>query len=412
LAGTILSQVFAARSGWRTIASINLIGDARNEHSCVHPAIRACAESTSRHIARMRAGGLAQSAAANLRPDVAQELSCKEATGAAPILSPVRVGQSSYGIIIPVFNEAASLPQLWREISQTISSLSGKWELIFVNDGSRDDSAATLDRIAQQDPRVKVIHLRRNFGQTAALMAGLDATSSDIILALDADLQNDPSDIPVLLGKIGEGYDVVSGWRKDRQDSLVSRVLISRIANKLISWMSGIHLHDHGCTLKAYRRELIKGVRLYGEMHRFIPIYAFWQGARICEIPVNHRPRIHGRSNYGLERIIKVVLDLVVVKFLHEYSLKPMYIFGGFGLISFGIGFLAGLVALYYKVTGQIDFIQTPLPLLFVMCSITGAVCALLGLLAELVIRTYYESQDKRTYAILRKTGFDASNAT
>lgn len=360
----------------------------------------------------MRTDGRAHSATAQVHSDMRQSLGSEATIGTCAVLDPDRSREATYGVIVPVYNEGASLPQLWREISQTISSRPGTWELIFVNDGSRDDSAATLDRIAQEDPRVKVIHLRRNFGQTAAMMAGLDATSADTILALDADLQNDPADIPLLVGKLAEGYDVVCGWRKDRRDSLLSRVLISRIANKVISKMSGIHLHDHGCTLKAYRRELIQGVRLYGEMHRFIPIYAFWQGARICEIPVNHRPRIHGRSNYGLERIIKVVLDLIVVKFLHEYSIKPMYIFGGFGFISFGIGLLAALLAVYYKVTGQKSFIETPLPLLFVMCCVTGVMCALLGLLAELVIRTYYESQDKRTYAILRKTGFDSVDMT
>ncbi|MEO5721186.1 MAG: glycosyltransferase family 2 protein [Chthoniobacterales bacterium] len=309
------------------------------------------------------------------------------------------------GIIIPVFNEAGSLDQLWREILQGISSLDVLCEIIFVNDGSHDASGEVLDTIAANDPRVQVIHFRRNFGQTAALMAGIDASSAEVVLALDADLQNDPADIPLLLSKIDEGYDVVCGWRARRQDAFFSRVLISKFANKIISWISGIYLHDYGCTLKAYRRELLEGVRLYGEMHRFVPVYAFWQGARICEVPVNHRPRIHGKSNYGLERIVKVILDLVVVKFLHEYSLKPMYVFGGFALVNIALGFMAGALALYFKLTGEKSFIETPLPLLFVMGCVTGVMCALLGLLAELIIRTYYESQGKRTYAVSRRSG-------
>ena len=317
----------------------------------------------------------------------------------------IPASSAKYGIIIPVFNEAASLDQLWQEILQSMSSLSVPFEVIFVNDGSTDGSAQKLDAIAQSDRRIRVIHLRRNFGQTAALMAGIDSASAEVVLALDADLQNDPADIPLLLSKLEEGYDVVCGWRNDRQDAFLSRVLISRMANKIISWISGIHLHDYGCTLKAYRRNLLEGVRLYGEMHRFVPIYSFWQGARICEIRVNHRPRIHGKSNYGLERVIKVILDLIVVKFLHEYSLKPMYLFGGFALVNIALGFAAGGLAVYYKVTGAKSFIETPLPLLFVMGCITGIMCALLGLLAELIIRTYYESQGKRTYAVLRVTG-------
>ena len=313
--------------------------------------------------------------------------------------------QPTCGIIVPVFNEEGSLDQLWREILQAISSLDIPCEVIFVNDGSRDASARILDALAETDPRVKVIHFRRNFGQTAALMAGIDAASAEILVALDADLQNDPADIPLLLAKIDEGFDVVCGWRAKRKDALFSRVLMSRVANKIISWISGVGLHDYGCTLKAYRRELLEGVRLYGEMHRFVPIYAFWQGARICELQVNHRPRVHGYSKYGLERIIKVILDLIVVKFLHEYSLKPMYVFGSFALINIALGFMAGALALYFKVTGQKSFIETPLPLLFVMGCITGVMCALLGLLAELIIRTYYESQGKRTYAVLRRSG-------
>jgi glycosyltransferase involved in cell wall biosynthesis len=217
---------------------------------------------------------------------------------------------------------------------------------------------------------------------------------------MDGDLQNDPRDVRRLIDKLDEGYEVVSGWRKDRQDSSLKRNLPSRVANKLISWISGVHLHDYGCSLKAYHRDVIKGVKLYGEMHRFIPIYASWRGARVAEIPVIHHPRIHGVSKYGLERVVKVVLDLLVVKFLAKYSTKPIYVFGGFGVTNFVISFLAGLYAVYLKVFDSTSFILTPLPLLCVMTFITGIMSILMGLLAELVMRTYYESQDKPVYLV------------
>ncbi len=232
------------------------------------------------------------------------------------------------------------------------------------------------------------------------MMAGIDFASGEIIIGLDGDLQNDPADIPKLLAKLAEGYDVVSGWRLNRKDAALRRNLPSRIANWLISWMSGVHLHDYGCTLKAYRKEVVKGVRLYGEMHRFIPIYASWQGGKVAEVAVNHFPRIHGSSKYGLERIVKVILDLMVVKFLASYANKPIYVFGGFGLASIAFSFLSGLLALYLKFFEHVSFISTPLPLLVALAFITGVMSILMGLIAEIIMRTYYESQGKQVYLV------------
>ncbi len=303
-------------------------------------------------------------------------------------------------VTIPVFNERDNLRPLYEQITTVLRQLERPWEIIFVDDGSADGSGAILDELAAHDPAVKVIHFRRNFGQTAAMMAGVDFASGEIIIPLDGDLQNDPNDIPRLLAKLDEGYDVCSGWRKARQDAAIRRNLPSRLANRLISVISGVHLHDYGCSLKAYRKDVIKGVRLYGEMHRFIPIFATWQGAKVAEIPVTHHPRIHGESKYGLERILKVVLDLIVVKFLHRYAMKPMHIFGGFGLLSLFISVLAGSIAIFWRLAGTAYLIQTPLPLLSVMSFITGVMCILMGLLAELITRTYYESQGKMVYLV------------
>src|SRR5688572_6199806 len=272
-------------------------------------------------------------------------------------------------------------------------------EFIFVDDGSTDGTYDRLAKIARRDERVQIVRFRRNFGQTAALSAGIDHAKGDIIVPIDGDLQNDPNDIPRLLAKLDEGFDVVSGWRIKRRDPLHKR-LPSMIANKLISWISGVRLHDYGCSLKAYRRRVLANVRLYGEMHRFVPIYASWQGARVTELPVNHYPRTRGKSNYGIERTLKVVLDLIVVKFLASYATKPIYVFGGFGLLSLFASVLAFLWALFYKLTGQKDFVETPLPLVVVMLLLVGCLSILLGLVAELTIRTYYESQGKRTYTL------------
>ena len=281
------------------------------------------------------------------------------------------------------------------------------WEVIFINDGSSDGSWQILDQLAEGHRQVKIIHFKRNFGQTAALMAGIDFARGDVLIPMDGDLQNDPADIPRFLSKLDEGYDVCSGWRQDRQDSNLKRKIPSRIANFLISRISGVYLHDYGCSLKAYRKEVIKGVKLYGEMHRFIPIYASWQGARVTEIPVTHHARLHGTSKYGLERTVKVILDLIVVKFLAQYAQKPIYVFGSVGLASFLIALVAASASLYYKFFGNKSFISTPLPLLFVLTSITGVMCILMGLLAEIIIRTYYESQNKPVYLIAEKRNLE-----
>lgn len=303
-------------------------------------------------------------------------------------------------VTIPVYNERDNLRPLYDQITAVLRQLQRPWEIIFVDDGSTDGSRERLDELAAQDPAVKVIHFRRNFGQTAAMMAGVDFASGEIIIPMDGDLQNDPNDIPRLLAKLDEGYDVCSGWRKTRQDAAIRRNLPSRLANRLISVISGVHLHDYGCSLKAYRKDVIKTVRLYGEMHRFIPIFASWQGAKVTEIPVTHHARIHGESKYGINRVLKVVLDLIVVKFLHSYAMKPMHIFGGFGLMSLTISVLAGTLAVYWRLMGTAYLIQTPLPLLSVMTFITGVMCILMGLLAELTTRTYYESQGKLVYLV------------
>ena len=303
-------------------------------------------------------------------------------------------------VIVPIYNEADNILPLYEKIIGIAPALEGDLEIILVNDGSLDGSRTILDELAARDRRVKVIHFRRNFGQTTAIMAGIDYSSGDVLIPMDGDLQNDPRDIPKLLAKLKEGYQVCSGWREDRKDHPLKRNLPSRIANWLISTISGVRLHDYGCSLKAYRREVIKGVKLYGEMHRFIPIYATWQGARVTEIPVSHHPRIHGKSKYGLERTLKVILDLIVVKFLAQYAQKPIYVFGSFGLFSLFAAFLAAAAALYYKFFGDKSFIETPLPLIFVMAGITGIMCILMGLLAEIIMRTYYESQGKPVYLI------------
>ena len=309
-------------------------------------------------------------------------------------------------LIVPVFNEEESVDALHAEISSVLESWDRPWELIFINDGSRDRTGARLTALAESDPRVVVVDLRRNFGQTAAMSAGIDHARGEIVIPLDGDLQNDPADIPALVAKLEEGYDVVSGWRKNRQDAALTRTFPSRCANWLISRISGVSLHDYGCSLKAYRRDVIEGVRLYGEMHRFIPVYAHMQGGKITEQVVNHRARRFGTSKYGLNRIFKVVLDLMLVKFLASYSAKPMYVFGGFGLTCLTFSLLPVGLALFFKLTAveawQKDFVETPLPVIAAVSILTGFLSILMGLLAEILMRTWFESQGKRTYVIRR----------
>jgi len=305
----------------------------------------------------------------------------------------------SLSIVIPFYNEEENIGPLCSRIAGTLSYRYA-FEVLLVNDGSTDGSATVVDEIAKNDPRFKVIHFRRNFGQTAAIMAGIDFAKGDIIVPIDGDLQNDPGDIPMLVEKINDGYDVCSGWRKYRMDDPIKRTLPSKAANFLISHISGVTLKDYGCTLKAYKRDVIKGVKLYGEMHRFIPIYASWYGAKVTEIPINHHPRIHGKSNYDLNRTYKVVLDLIVVKFFAAYLQKPIYVFGGFGLVNIFLAMLTFGVMLYYKFWGGKSFIETPLPMVAVLFFLMAFVSVFIGLIAELLMRTYYESQHKPVYLI------------
>jgi dolichol-phosphate mannosyltransferase len=275
-----------------------------------------------------------------------------------------------------------------------------------VDDGSNDGSLKVLREIAAMDSRVRVVALRRNYGQTAAMAAGIDAARGKVLIPMDADLQNDPTDIERLLQKLDEGYDVVSGWRKNRKDKMVTRKVPSMIANRLISWIGGVPLHDYGCSLKAYRRESLQDVRLYGEMHRFIPIYASWAGARVTEIPVEHHARTMGKSKYGLSRTLKVVFDLMTIKFMASYQTKPIYLFGAFGMLAFAISLLAGVYAVFLKIIHKADFVQTPLPILAIVMFAVGVQFLLMGLLAEMLVRTYHESQAKAIYAVRERLGF------
>jgi glycosyltransferase involved in cell wall biosynthesis len=303
-------------------------------------------------------------------------------------------------ILIPVFNEEGNLSLLYEKLVTALKRLGRPYEVIFIDDGSSDGTLEILLDLREINPNVKIISFSRNFGQTAALSAGIDFSKGDILIPMDGDLQNDPEDILLLLQKIEEGYDVVSGWRKGRKDPFLSRRLPSMIANKIISLIGGVHLHDYGCTLKAYRRDILKNIRLYGEMHRFIPIYAQWIGARVSEIPVRHFSRGSGASKYGMSRVFKVILDLMVVKFLLSYSQKPIYVFGGMGLLMILGGFCSGVYALYMKLFKGVSFILTPLPLLCVLLFMLGFLSILMGFLAEILTRTYYESQGKPTYQI------------
>jgi len=304
-------------------------------------------------------------------------------------------------LITPVYNEEENLPLLYDAIQQTMQPIGKTWEVIFVDDGSRDKSLAVLEMLIQQDPEhVRVVVFRRNFGQTAAITAGVDYAQGDTIILLDADMQNDPADIPLLLAKLDEGYDLVSGWRKDRQDNRLTRTIPSNLANGLISWVTGVHLHDYGCTLKAYRRGALEGFRLYGEMHRFIPVFAHSVGARITEIPVRHHPRRFGVAKYGLERTVKVVLDLFTVKFLLDFSHKPMRLFGGMGVSLIFVSVALLLYLFIRKVFFLIAVLSSPFFQISVMLLILGFQSILMGLIAELLARTYHESQSKPTYTV------------
>lgn len=310
-------------------------------------------------------------------------------------------------LVIPVYNEEENVDLLYEKIVQAATGLNRSWEVILVDDGSSDKSFERLEKIAVGDSRVKVIKFVRNFGQTAALAAGIDYAKGSIIIPMDADLQNDPADIDRLISKLEEGYDCVSGWRKNRQDGLWLRLIPSWTANKIISVISGVPLHDYGCSLKAYRREVLEGVRLYGEMHRFVPIYATWMGAKVTEIPVNHYARQFGQSKYGINRTIKVVLDLITLKFMSTYLTKPIYIFGSAGLWSLAVATFAFVWMVVLKYGYDTSFIDTPLPVLVSMFFMVGIQLILMGLLAEILVRTYHESQDKRVYSIKKTVNVD-----
>ncbi len=309
-------------------------------------------------------------------------------------------------VFLPVYNEELNLRPLHAQLDYALAALPRTAEIIYVDDGSTDGSLAALRDIAARDPRVRVIALRRNYGQTAAMAAGIDAARGRVLIPMDADMQNDPADIERLLQKLDEGYDVVSGWRKNRQDKMFTRKIPSIMANRLISWIGGVPLHDYGCSLKAYRRDVIKDVRLYGEMHRFIPIYASWAGARVTELPVAHHARTMGKSKYGLSRTVKVLFDLVTIKFMASYQTKPLYVFGMFGIIAFAVSLLAGLWAVFLKLVEGVSFILTPLPILAVVMFAVGVQFFMMGLLAEMLVRTYHESQAKPIYMVRERIGF------
>jgi glycosyltransferase involved in cell wall biosynthesis len=303
-------------------------------------------------------------------------------------------------VVIPVYNEEAALPELYRALTDTLDRLPHTAEIIFADDGSRDASAAALDALAGGDPRVRVLHLSRNYGQTAALMAAIQSSSGDVIIAMDADGQNDPADIPRLIAKLAEGYDVVSGWRTARQDGALTRRLPSVVANWLISALLGVPLHDYGCTLKAYHREVVEDVRLYGEMHRFIPIYAAWEGARVTELAVTHHPRRCGRSKYGIGRTARVLLDLLIVYFIDRAFDRPIQFFGklGLGCLLLAVAILGWAVVLKYA--WEVTLIQTPLPLLAATIGLSGVLFLLLGIIAEVQVRIYFEARGRPPYKI------------
>ncbi|HKV30772.1 MAG TPA: glycosyltransferase family 2 protein [Candidatus Dormibacteraeota bacterium] len=319
------------------------------------------------------------------------------ADGAPPVVSGEHPAVS---IVIPLFNEEETLPLLHERVRGALEGLGRSYEIVYVDDGSSDGTFQRLTTIAHSDPHIRVVQFRRNFGQTAALQAGIDYSRGETLVFMDGDLQNDPADIGRLLARLEQGYDVVSGWRKHRKDPFTRR-LPSRIANALISRITGVELHDYGCTLKAYRREVIESVRLYGEMHRFIPAYAAWAGASVSELEVDHHPRRFGKSKYGLSRTLRVVLDLMTAKFLGSFSSKPNYLFGTIAFVSWTLALLAGVVVLIEKLLPpHPEAHNNPLLLLAVFLAIVGVQFLLMGLLAELGVRTYHESQGKPTYVV------------
>ncbi len=305
-------------------------------------------------------------------------------------------------VVIPIYNEEENIRALYDELKEVLEGIGRPWEVIFVDDGSSDRSLELLEEIAGDDDHVVVVSFRRNFGQTAAMAAGFDYACGEIIITMDGDLQNDPHDIPKFLEKMDEGYDLVSGWRHDRKDAFISRKLPSMIANRIISMVTGVHLHDYGCTLKTFRKEITRGIRLYGEMHRFIPAIASGMGSRIAEVRVNHRPRRFGTSKYGISRTIRVILDLMTVKFLLSYATRPIQVFGLLGVICGALGFVIALVMTIQRQFFGIPLGNRPLLLLAVLLIFMGMQFISMGLLGELQARTYHEAQDKPIYTVRR----------
>ncbi|MBN8548479.1 MAG: glycosyltransferase family 2 protein [Deltaproteobacteria bacterium] len=305
-------------------------------------------------------------------------------------------------VIVPVYNEEDNVAESYAEISRVLRSMGREYEILFVDDGSRDQTLARLQAVSRGDTSVRIIEFRRNFGQTAAMAAGFDHARLDIVVTLDGDLQNDPAEIPAMVAKLEEGYDLVAGWRKNRQDKFLSRKLPSKMANWLISHSTNVSLHDYGCTLKVMTIEVAKGIKLYGEMHRFIPALAAEMGAKIAEVPVNHRARRFGVSKYGISRTLRVLLDLITVKFLLGYSKRPIHLFGTAGLLSGGLGFLLLLRLTYERFFLHVPMGSRPAMILGVMLVIIGLQFLVFGLLAEVLARTYYESQEKRIYVVRR----------
>lgn len=310
-------------------------------------------------------------------------------------------------VLIPLYNEEESVGLLCERVLSACRKLNVTFEVVLVDDGSKDRTFSLLEPIAKQHHEIKVIRFRKNYGQTAAISAGIDAALGDIVVMMDGDLQNDPDDIGMLLAKMNEGFDLVSGWRKNRQDDYFTRILPSKMANSVISYVTKVHLNDYGCTLKAYRRDILKDFKLYGEMHRFLPFYASLAGARICEVPVQHHARKFGVSKYGLSRTFKVLLDLVTVRYLGKYAQKPIYAFGGIGIFCIVLGVLIALFTLYLRLADGIFVHRNPLILLASILFVSGIQFFVMGLLAEIILRTYHESQDKPIYSVKTALNFD-----
>ncbi len=311
-------------------------------------------------------------------------------------------------VVVPIYNEEESIPTLHQRLTEELQKLDLSYEIIAIDDGSKDRSFALLEQLAATDPYLRVVRFRRNFGQTAAFSAGFDRARGEVIITIDADLQNDPADIGRLLAKMTEGYDVVSGWREKRQDPYWNRRLPSQIANALISWSTGVALHDYGCSLKAYRTDVVQNIQLYGELHRFIPAIASWQGVSVAELPVNHHARQFGKSKYGISRIVRVLLDLITVRFLLSYGTRPMQIFGLFGMISIAVGTFTGLYLVWLKLALGQSIGDRPLLLLAVVLVILGFQFLSMGLIGELVVRTYYETQKKAIYVVRQELNVPA----